>query len=356
MMKAMSSHERFSRIFDHKEADRVVMWDFPWPGALKRWYAEGMPKGVPYEEYFDVDIVGRVQVDNSPRYPKRVIAEDDTFITETTEWGAVVRNFKNQDSTPDFISYTITDSDKWLEAKKRITPDRDRVPWDYLKENYQKWVKEGRWLLGDLFFGFDNMHSNVVGTERMCIAIIENPEWCVDMYTHSLKVNLQLLDLAWEAGYVFDMLNLRDDLGYKYSQFFSLDTYRDLIKPVHKMAADWAHEKGIKVRLHSCGYIMPFVADFIDAGIDALHPMEVKAGMDPGLVKKNFGKELVLHGGINAMLWKNIDAVTAEIERLMPILKENSGYIFAADHSIPNDVSFENIKTIMALAKRLGSF
>jgi uroporphyrinogen decarboxylase len=352
----MTSKERFARMFDHKEADRVAMWDFPWPGTLRRWYAEGMPQGVSYEEYFDVDNVGRVQADNSPRYPKAIVAEDDTFITESTEWGATIRNFKNQDSTPDYLDFTITTPDKWREAKERISPAKDRVPWDYLKENYPKWIKEGRWLLGDVFFGFDNMHSSVVGTETMCIALVEDPRWCVDMYTHSLQVNLELLDLAWDAGYIFDMLNLRDDLGYKHSQFFSLDTYRELIKPVHKMAADWAHKKGIKVRLHSCGYIMPFVADFFDAGIDALHPMEVKAGMDPVLVKKQFGKNLVLHGGINAMLWKDIDAVLAEMERLIPLLKENGGYIFAADHSIPNDVSFENMKTIIALAKKLGTY
>jgi uroporphyrinogen decarboxylase len=84
--------------------------------------------------------------------------------------------------------------------------------------------------------------------------------------------------------------------------------------------------------------------------------MEVKAGMDPLEMKKRFGGSLVLHGGINAVLWKDLDAVTAEMERLVPVLKKDGGYIFAADHSIPNDVSFENIKAIIALAKKLGAY
>jgi uroporphyrinogen decarboxylase len=78
--------------------------------------------------------------------------------------------------------------------------------------------------------------------------------------------------------------------------------------------------------------------------------------MDPVLVKRKYGDKLVLHGGINAMLWKELDAVSAEMERLLPVLKESGGYIFAADHSIPNDVSFGNMKAIIALAKRLGSY
>ena len=110
-MYKMTSKERFARAFQHKEADRVVMWDFPWPGALRKWHAEGMPENVSYEEYFDVDNVGRVVPDESPRYPITVVEEDDEFITIKNEWGTTVRNFKMQDSTPDFIDHAIIDWD-----------------------------------------------------------------------------------------------------------------------------------------------------------------------------------------------------------------------------------------------------
>jgi uroporphyrinogen decarboxylase len=82
----------------------------------------------------------------------------------------------------------------------------------------------------------------------------------------------------------------------------------------------------------------------------------VKAGMNPEEIKRKYGKDLVLHGGFNAMLWKDLDAIKAEMKRLIPVLKESGGYIFAADHSIPNDVSFENIKEIIRYAKELGSY
>jgi len=38
------------------------------------------------------------------------------------------------------------------------------------------------------------------------------------------------------------------------------------------------------------------------------------------------------------------------------MLKENGGYIFASDHSIPNDVSLENMRAIVEAAKRFGSY
>ena len=53
----------------------------------------------------------------------------------------------------------------------------------------------------------------------------------------------------------------------------------------------------------------------MDIGIDALNPLEVKAGMDPLKLKREHGHELVLHGGINAVLWDDRDAIIAEIPR-----------------------------------------
>ena len=48
--------------------------------------------------------------------------------------------------------------------------------------------------------------------------------------------------------------------------------------------------------------------------------------------------------------------MTAEMERIIPLLKEGGGYIFASDHSIPNSVSFGNMKAISELAHRLGTY
>ena len=49
----MTSKERFSRMFQHKEADRVPIFDSPWAGTIARWEREGMPKGMDWRDYFD---------------------------------------------------------------------------------------------------------------------------------------------------------------------------------------------------------------------------------------------------------------------------------------------------------------
>ena len=94
----------------------------------------------------------------------------------------------------------------------------------------------------------------------------------------------------------------------------------------------------------------------VHTGVDALNPLEVKAGMDSLLLKQKYGDRLVLQGGINAVLWDQKDAIIAEIERLVPALKQGGGYIFSSDHSIPNSVSAENFRAILDTVKRVGRY
>ncbi len=355
-MKKMTTHERFTRIFQHKEADRVPVADYPWEGTVRRWHREGMPEGMSYIDYFDLDRIANIGVDITPQYEERIIEETDRYRIYTTNWGATLRNWKEEDSTPEFIDFTITTPEKWFEAKKRMVASNDRIDWDYLKKNYRKWREEGYWIQAGFWFGFDVTHSWTVGTERFLIALIENPEWCYDMFNHYLDVNMELLDMVWNAGYKFDSVTWPDDLGYKHNQFFSVNLYRKLLKPVQKRAVDWAHAKGIKVHYHSCGDINPFIPELIEIGIDALNPLEVKAGMNPVNLKEKYGSSLVFHGGINAVLWDDDEAIKAEIKKVLPVMMESGGYIFASDHSIPNNVSLENFKQIIELVKKLGSY
>jgi uroporphyrinogen decarboxylase len=119
---------------------------------------------------------------------------------------------------------------------------------------------------------------------------------------------------------------------------------------------EWAHAKGITAHLHSCGDVNPFVPELVEIGMDALNPLEVKAGMDPVHLKKTFGDKLVLHGGINAVLWDDLEAIEAEMTQVVPVLKESGGYIFSSDHSVPSSVSLEGFRYIVELAKKLGSY
>lgn len=355
-MTEMTSRERFTRMFAHEEADRIPIIDSPWDATIERWQREGMPADVDYVDFFGLDHVAMISVDNSPQYEQRLIEETDEHRIHTSQWGATLKNWRHAASTPQFLDFTIVDPESWARAKARIVPDPSRIDWKHLQQNYPVWQANGYWIQASLWFGFDVTHSWIVGTERLLFALAERPEWCRDMFSHLLEVNLALLDQVWDAGYRFDSVFWWDDMGYKRHQFFSMPMYRELLKPYHKRAIDWAHAKCIKAHLHSCGDINPFVPELVGLGLDALNPLEVKAGMDPAYLKQMYGDDLVLHGGINAVLWTDPDAIKAEMERVIPVVKESGGYIFSSDHSVPSSVSLQDFQQIVHLAKKLGTY
>ena len=352
----MTTYERFKRMYEHKEADRIPIIDSPWEGTIRRWEKEGMPKGMDWCDYFDVDKIVSIGVDITPRFERKILEENDRYYIETSSWGVTMKHFKEADSTPEMLDFKVVDADEWEKAKTRMTLSDDRIPWDTLKNNYDRWLAEGQWISAGFWFGFDVTHSWMMGTENTLIAMMEEPELVTDMFDTYLNRCETLFSRIWDAGYRFDEVSWPDDMGYKGTTFFSPAMYREMVKPFHARAVKWAHDHGIYARLHSCGNIMDLVPDIVDTGMDALNPLEVKAGMDALKLKREYGDKLVLHGGINALYWKDADRIVAEINEKVPVLKENGGYIFSSDHSIPNDVSLENMKRIVAAAKEAGKY
>ena len=355
-MSNMTSYERIKRMFEHKEADRIPVFDEPWHSTIERWQKEGMPEKMSYVEYFDLDKIVGIGVDSSPRYPERIIEETEDYVIKTTSWGVTLKNWKHSGGVPEFLDFTIKDPDSWIKAKERIVPSKDRINWDNLKQNYKKWKKDGAWIRAGFWFGFDVTHSWMVGTERVLIALVENPEWMIDMFNYELDTCIALFEMVWDAGYKFDQIIWWDDMGYKHNQFFSLDMYRRILKPVHKRACDWAHKKGIYVEIHSCGDVNPFVPELIEIGVDMLNPVEVKAGMDPIGLKNKYGNRLSFRGGLNAVLFNDMEKMYEEVRKIIPVMKKNGGYIASSDHSVPDSVSLKDFKKFVEMIKGLGKY
>ena len=356
-MAVLTTRERMLRTYRREELDRILMVDTAWAGTVKRWQREGMPLGVSWEDHFGFDKVVRFCPDNSPRFERRVIEETDRYRIQTTKWGMTQRVFKELDSTPEGLACYYDSPEKWPEAKARMLEyHEDRINWDYLKKNYPLWRAEGRFLQLVVWFGFDVAHSHMIGTENVLCGMYDDPEWLKDVFDTYLTVSLDLCQRILDAGYAFDGIIWYDDMGYKNAPFFSTEMYRELLKPYHKRAVDWAHERGLVTELHSCGYIEPLVPDLVEIGVEMLNPLEIKAGMDPFKLKTLYGDRLAFHGGINAQLWDDPDRVRAEIERIVPAMMQGGGYVFASDHSIPNSVSYETMRMISDLVHRIGVY
>jgi uroporphyrinogen decarboxylase len=355
MSKPFTSRDRIQRMFEHREADRVPIVDLPWDSTIARWRREGLPANADWAEYLDVDCVRLILPDNSPRFPERVIEATSEYRIYTTRWGATRKDWYDRSGALGYLDYAVKDRASWAKAKERMQPSRERIPWGYLASEYPRWRRRGDWVMGVLWFGFEVIYSHMVGTP-LFIAMVEDPEWVLDMVNTMLDTSIALLDMVWEAGYHFDGVMWYNDMGFKGTQFMSVSMYRELFKPADRRAAEWAHARGLPVYYHSCGNLGPLVAELVDEGIDMLNPLEVKAGMDPLALKARYGDRLGFHGGLDVRLFDEPERMWAEMERIIPVMKEGGGYIIGTDHSVPDSVSFGLYREFVRRAKELGRY
>jgi uroporphyrinogen decarboxylase len=134
--------------------------------------------------------------------------------------------------------------------------------------------------------------------------------------------------------------------------------YREIVMPGHARTFQFCHSRGLPVILHSCGYVEPLLPGLVEAGIDCLQVMEVKAGMDPLKIKREFGDRIALCGGMDArnLVANDREAIARELERKIPVLMEGGGYILHSDHSIPDTCDYETYRFFVDEGLRLGTY
>jgi uroporphyrinogen-III decarboxylase len=75
-----------------------------------------------------------------------------------------------------------------------------------------------------------------------------------------------------------------------------------------------------------------------------MYPFEMNSGMDVAELRKKYGKELLMYGGIDKRaLAEGKEAIDRELERCIPVALEG-GYIPTVDHSLPPDISYANFQ------------
>ena len=118
-----------------------------------------------------------------------------------------------------------------------------------------------------------------------------------------------------------------------------------------------AHENDLLVIYHGCGNVKQIFQDFVELGIDAYNPLEVKAGMDVMGLRRQYGHHIGFCGGSDIQIWETGDkeAIKQEVLRKLNAAK-GGGYIFQSDHSVASDVSGETYDYIVNLVREYGQY
>ena len=355
-MAEVSSRERVLLAIDHKEADRIAVHDSPWGTTEARWHKEGLPEGVSSTDYFGFEFRG-AWLDNSLQLETRVVEETEEWATTTTGDGATWRNWKARSSTPELLDFSITSRELWEEHKPRMEYNDRRVDWPGNQTVYDDARAKGLFYTMNFGPGFTKV-CNMVGPERLLMALVEDPEWVSDMLMADARVCAAVAEEMMSRGIDPDAGWIFDDLGFKHKSFFSPRIYRELFQPAHKLICDCFKARGKPMLLHTCGYTMELMPSLVETGFDVIQPLEVKAGNDLVKLKRDYGDRVAFMGGIDVRAMADPDpaAIEREIADKVPAAKAGGGYIYHSDHSVPDNVSFEQYKRVMELVTEFGRY
>ena len=269
-----------------------------------------------------------------------------------------MRRSKVHDATPEHVDFVVRDRDGWEEhIKPYLVADRSRINFEAYREARRITREKNRFLVWGGTNVFELMHP-VCGHQYMLMGMAADPDWIRDMVDTFSRVTVELWETLFAEEGMPDGIWFFEDMGFKQRPFMSPQMYGEIIQPGHKRTIGWAKDHGLPVIMHSCGFVEPLIPGMIEAGIDCLQVIEVKAGMDLLKLYQNYGDRLSFMGGMDVrVLYSNdLDAVDRELRAKVPVVKENYGYMLHSDHSIPNTVAYETYRYFVDRGLELGAY
>ncbi|MCL2664033.1 MAG: hypothetical protein FWE82_00325 [Defluviitaleaceae bacterium] len=360
-MQPLTGYERTRRMLYREPSDRIGAYEHFWGDTHKRYIEQGHIKpGENIAEHFELDIVEggwfNLVLDMDFKHETVEETEDTVLIRDGN--GAVLRRHKHHDTTPEHVDFAIKTKADWDKVRERLLePDERRIGFEGYR-NSKKYAKEkNKFFMWSGLSVFELMHP-VCGHENLLAGMALEPEWIEDMVKIYSDQIIHSQEILFEREGLPDGMFYYEDMGFKNKPFMSPAMYNELIFPAHKRLVGFAKERGLPVVMHSCGFVEPLLPGMVEAGIDCLNVIEVKAGMDLLRIYKNFGDRLSFMGGIDVRtLYSNDRAVIDnELETKIPVVKQNYGFCLHSDHSIPETVHYETLKYFYEKAFELGKY
>ena len=360
-MERLSGKERISNILAHKPVDRIGLFEHFWGDTRAAWIENGdINEETDLVDHFDFDIrqSGALNMMIDIDFENVILEENEETKLVLDGNGARLRWHKQHASTPEHIGFDVTSRERWEEwAKPLLKPESRRIKFDLYRQAREQASEEGR------FFCYSDAHvfeimKNVAGHEHMLVGMALDPEWVKDMVMTYSSMFVEMQNELFETCGYPDGIWYYEDMGFKQRPFMSPDMYRELVQPGHALTFSYAHDHDLPVIVHSCGYVEPLVSGLIEAGMDCLQVIEVKAGMDLIKLYREYGDKISFMGGIDVRtLYTNDRGIIAEeLNSKIPIVKKGFGYVLHSDHSIPNTVDYDTYRYFIDLGLELGSY
>ncbi len=359
-------------------AARVGVVDYPWWDTLVAWTKQGYPTRMVHreagEEIRRADLE-MIEVEEAGEYEEPVPAwqhfghdmagigrwfdvmplrDWKEVVEETSEWeirrngaGAALKYWRHKSGTPEHIDFRMVTRQIWERDYRPhlLELDPERVEVDLMRRDFAEAKEAGVWTHFGHLFIWELMRQSM-GDVTMYESLILDPDWIHDynqVYTDFYKMHFAYI--FREVG-LPDGIWLYEDLGYKNGLFASPKVLEELIFPYYGEMLDFFHAHDLPVVLHTCGSTAEAMPLVVQAGFDALNPMERKAvGNDPFAFAERYGDRMAFVGGLDARVFESNDRelIRREVADYIEGMKARGArLVFASDHSISPNTRYES--------------
>lgn len=337
----MTSREKIRRIFQKKSDGVGAMWtgyphDENLPVYAKQWGIEPTREAI--YSYLDDDC-RHIKADDGYRHPENRPAFDPAYGIERRTLSAD-GCFANAESVSDLDDYPWPDV-RYLDFTD-VYAEIDQFP--------DKMVFTGMWS------SFFHIVADFFGMENYFIKMHECPEVVEALTQRVVDFLVTANDMFFQGlGDRADTLFMGNDFGTQLDMIISPDAFRHFILPYYKRLIAVGKKYGKFVMVHSCGSVHRIIPDLIDAGVDALHPLQAQAaGMSADHLKQ-YKNDLAFVGGIDAQSFfvnATPDEIRAEVQRVHALLGPNMVVSPSHEMILPN-VPAENVLAMAEAAHAL---
>ena len=248
----------------------------------------------------------------------------------------------------------FADCEDIAEVERFHWPGADDCDFSKTLSEIDRTVAAGQAVLSGAWSCFFHNVSDFFGMENYFIKMYTDPD-IVDAVTgRVVDFYLRANEILFEqAGDKIDAFFFGNDFGSQLDLLVSPECFDRFIMPGFIRFTEQAHRHGYKVLLHSCGSIDRVIPKLIDAGVDALHPVQALAAhMDAENLAKKYKGKIVFVGGIDTqqlLPFGTPQQIKDEVRRIKALL--GPGFIVSPSHeSILPNVPPENITAMMEAA------
>lgn len=262
----------------------------------------------------------------------------------------------------DFCDFPLKDADPETIASFHV-PSPDEFDYDKALENLRYFKSKNLALyVGNAgFCDIINSTGRVMGMEDTLVNIYTEDEATMTYIRRRCDMELGILERLLElGGDDIDFVWIGEDLGTQRGPMISLETYRRVLKPLHKEYIDLAKSYGKYVRVHSCGSSSWVYEDFIEMGVDCVDTLQPEAvNMSPEYLINNFGKRLSYHGCMSTagpLAYGTVEDVRKNVKEILDIMMPHGGYFFSPTHAIQDNTPPENVVAMYQAVHDMGVY